>query len=1470
MKRLVIFSLFVSFCLSVKSQTHTQFTYYTVDDGLSENTVLCTLQDRKGQMWFGTYDGLNKFDGYTFKTYKGSTDNKLTLLNYRVDRIVEDRDGYLWIQTYDGRTYRFDPRTETFLMVPQCKSEFKDYKLSLKGINTLDDGSVWITGGNFGEDDCFRVVNTKDPGEVKISHFNTGNRQLTSNKVIQIYPDKKHNTWILTANGVNLLKNKSNRTLQFFKERTAGGFFAICESYPYIYLGGEHGRFVVYDSKRETFEGIMTPLPANIISIHQVNAHELFILTDKNGFYLFDQRTRKFTVFNKLNGCGLLSDNFSSCYMDKQHNIWLNADDQSVVYFETGKRKVNNFSVLADKPTLLTGHYFSVFEDKCNNIWVHPKNGTLSRYNRLTNRLEPFYNDPGASDRKFSNVVRSAMADRQGNLWLCPTQGVVKAVFRKSLFSFDQPVTGDDYSDKNQVRSLFQDTDNWLWVGTKEGQLFLYDEKRNLIGRMGADGRMNSSNPLNAPMYNIMSDHTGTIWLATKGNGLIKAVKNGTGRNVTFSFTNYKYNAEDLYSLSSDAVYNVFEDHLHRLWIATYGGGINLMQTQNGQVRFINYRNKLKNYPNQQCFRARYITEDNKGRIYVGTTEGLVAFQCDNRAAENIRFYHYPHNPEDNHSLSGNDVHSILPAKDGNLYLGVYGGGLNVLVNGLDFKKKPEFRSYMKKNGAPSDVVFTLQEDRKGDVWFSTQTKIVRFISKTEKFDIYTPITSKKYSFMEAAVCKTRQGELMYGTTDGFIRFNPEKAVKSQFVPRIVFTQLQVLNKTMEVGAEDSPLSHTIDDTPELELTHKQNVFSISFSALDYADPQGIQYAYKLEGIDAGWNYVGNQRIATYTNLPKGKYTFRVRSTNADGEWIQNEKSIVIRRLPSFWESAWGVVFYLFVLLIITLLASYILFTFYRLKNDVAVEQRITNMKLRFFTDISHELRTPLTLIASPVENILRNETLSDRVKEQLEVVQRNTDRMLRLINQILDFRKIQGKKMKLVIEDILVGQYVNEICRNFQKLAEERQIDFRIKDQSDNAHLWVDKDKFEKILFNLLSNAFKFTQPGNPIYVLINDENKSVSITVKDLGVGIGKEVLKQLFNRFESFASTDSTLQASSGIGLSLTRELVELHKATIEVESEPGKGASFKVTFLKGHEHFDDKDEYVLQDIKENGSDGLPVQESPEIAEDDREESLQLPEVPTILVVEDNAELRSFLSSVLRNHYVVLEAENGKEALQLLPDISPDLIISDIMMPEMNGLELAKAVKDDINISHIPLVLLTAKSDIDSKLEAMKYGVDDYITKPFSSAYLEARIENLLKLRRQLQDYYRSSLTSGVISVSKPNVTSQDDLFIQQIMKYIEENIDDSELSIDGIASYISISRSSMFKKIKSMTGLAPVDFIKEVRLQRATQLIETGEFNISQVAYMIGMNDPRYFSKCFKQKYGVSPSEYKEKCQSGDKC
>lgn len=1473
MKKIVLLLLCIVYLQLLCADTYTRFSHYSVRDGLSEINVLCMLQDRKGQMWFGTFDGLNKFNGYTFKTYKYNPDRKFGLENYRVDRICEDKQGYLWLLTYDGRVNRFDQATEKFLQVPQCTPDFKSYKLNIFRIMCFADGSTWLTGG---DDGCFRIENISGSEEVKVTHFSESNGQLSSNKVNSIFQDKQFNTWILTDNGLNMLKHGADKPEQLFREKTGGALYSICEDGTYIWLGGDHGKVRIYNSRKQTFDGLTLPCESPVTGIHAVAPGKMFFLSRNNGFYLYQMANRQFKAFTKENHSGVISDVFYTSYMDRDHNVWIETDNPSVVLFRTKEEQVTNFTI----KTVASSQYsplpnFYVVEDNKSNIWVHPRMGGFSLYDRTSNTLLPFHNAPDAPDRKFSNMMHSAYSDRQGNLWLCPfSHGIEKVVFSHSPFRFFKPQPAETTSAANEIRSLYQDRSGRIWAGAKNGYVTVFDKHYHPIGEVSVTGHIGGGTALKASVYTIFQDSRNRIWLGSKGNGLYLLEPTAGSETQQYSIRNFRYDPNDMNSLSSNNVYHIFEDRFHRIWIATYGGGINLFQENGATGYFLSPRNKLRNYPMAECYRARYLTEDKKGRILVGTTGGMVVFE--NRAAipDDMQFGRISHDPANPKSISGNDVHYILPAKDGKLYLAIFGGGINILDHPFAFNQPNVFRSLMVENGAPSNVIYTLREDRQGNIWFSTQTDIARFNTRSESFDTYTPVNDNSYSFVEAAVCNLSANQLAYGTTEGFVTFNPLQPLKSSFVPRIILTGLQLFNKTVEVGVDGSPLDKAIDDIQELVLEHKQNIFSISFAALDYTSPQNIQYAYKLDGFEKDWNYVHDQRIATYTNLPKGKYVFRVKSTNAEGVWVENERSLVIIKQPSFWESYWGVFIFISSFVLLLLLVMYVLYVIFRLKSNVEVEHRITNMKLRFFTDISHELRTPLTLIASPVEHILQNESLSEQAKEQLSLVQRNTDRMLRLINQILDFRKIQNKKMKLLIEEIHPGSFMQEICQNFTRLAQEAGIKFELIDESNNATLWADKDKFEKIFYNLLSNAFKFTQSGHPVTVHITEEKEHLHITITDRGTGISKDRIKLLFNRFESLAVAGS-FQQGTGIGLSLTRELVELHHAQIAVESEEGSGSSFKVTFKKGHAHFSDSEE-IIEGI--NAEPGEPEHNIPDTCQDtedttgehDEPDTAEVhptgltPEEITLLLVEDNPEMRSFLRSVLKKNYKVIEAANGDEGLEAARNHTPDLIISDIMMPGLNGLELAKAIKEDINISHIPLILLTAKSDMENKLEALQYGVDDYITKPFSAAYLEARVDNLLKLRRQLQSLYRSSLTSGVISPSKPNVVSQDDVFLQRIMAYIEENIENSELTIDDIALHIGFSRSAFFKKLKSLTGLAPVEFLREVRIQRAAQLIETGEYNFSEITYMVGISDPRYFSRCFKQKYGMSPREYKEKC------
>jgi signal transduction histidine kinase/DNA-binding response OmpR family regulator/ligand-binding sensor domain-containing protein len=1445
---------------SAKSQIITQITHYSVDNGLSENHIICMLQDSKGIMWFGTFDGLNKFDGYSFRNFKGGLTQKYQLVNFKVDRLKEDGQGFLWLQTNDERIFRFDPATETFLPVPQCVKEYSNYKNPLNRITILSDGTIWLYHYTSTIGDCFKVENIKSEQKIKLTHITTTNKgNHPSHKINKIFLDKNRDTWILRSNGIDFLKKGSSTPHPLFLENQNGDFFSICENSNKIYVGGKHGELLVLGKNNGSLDIIKTNIKSDIVDIQQLNPNELFLLTNSIDFYIYSIATKSFQVFRLNNLKGKI---VYSCYKDRHGNVWLDTDFQGGILFDYRTKTINYLSVDISKYANSITHKFNIIEDKFNNIWIQTRKNGFYKYNNDKNRLEliPILD----SDKKsFSELIHISQADKQGNLWVNTyLQGVDKIVFRKSPFEFTKQVDVPLYSPNNEIRSVFQDNKNRIWVGTKKGLVYIYDENKKFLGLLGFDGSLNSKNPFNFPVYDIMEDHTGTIWLATKGEGLFRLVPKS---NDAYSITNYKNNPKDLYSISSNSVYSSFEDHLHRIWIATLGGGLNLLNTDSVRIRFVNHKNTLKNYPTNNCLKVRYITEDGQNNMFVGTTQGLLVFRSEKKNPDEIIFKRYVRDSKNKYSLSGNDIQYILPSKKGDVYFALMGGGVNVIKGGFKSTKVPNFEILKSIYSASLNVVYTLKEDKKGCVWMSNQTQIIKYNPLNSKIDLYKPVSKNDYFFDEAAVCETNQGGLIYGTSDGFISFDPLKISKSDFIPRICLTQLQIFNKPVEVGNEGSPLKKTIDDTKELVSTHKQNIFSIEYAAIDYINPQEIQYAYKLEGMESEWNYVGNQRIANYINLPKGRYVFHVKSTNSDGEWTNNERTIAIIKLPSFWESTWGLIFYCLLFVLLSALTTYILFTIYKLRNEIDIEHRITNMKLRFFTDISHELRTPLTLIASPVDNVLRKETLSTNAREQLQVVQRNTSRMLRLINQILDFRKIQSKKLKLIIEVINVADFLDEIKMNFIKLAEEKNIGLQITDHTGNTQLWVDKDKFEKIFYNLLSNTFKFSPAKNQIDIIISDDAENVSITIQDKGIGISKDKLKFLFERFESFATSNIVLQASTGIGLSLTKELVDLHRAKIEVESELGKGSAFKVTFKKGFEHFGKDKEFLLRDL-EAGEINLEQsqltnqEEKIEIASETHPDKKPTVDLIKILIVEDNNELRNFLKSALTPNYEVYTAENGRIALEIALTYFPDMIISDIMMPDMDGLELARSIKENANISHIPIILLTAKTDIESKLEALELGADDYITKPFSLAYLEARVENLLKIRSQLQGYFKSTLTSGIIALSKPDITNLDEVFIKKTMKFLEENYENSNMIIDDISVFTGLSRSSFFKKVKSLTGLAPVDFIREFRLQKAIQIIEAGETNISQIAYSVGINDTRYFSKCFKQKFGMNPSEY----------
>ncbi len=597
-----------------------------------------------------------------------------------------------------------------------------------------------------------------------------------------------------------------------------------------------------------------------------------------------------------------------------------------------------------------------------------------------------------------------------------------------------------------------------------------------------------------------------------------------------------------------------------------------------------------------------------------------------------------------------------------------------------------------------------------------------------------------------------------------------------------------------------------------------------------------------------------DQRTAIYTNVPKGDYIFKVKSTNSQGVWSYNQKELSITIQPSFWETPWAYALYIVVVLLFLLIINYTIITIYKLKTSIKLEKSMSEMRQRFFTDISHEIRTPLTMITAPVDYLMNDNRTPEHVKNQLQHVAQSSGRLLRLVNQILDFRKIQELKPKL--QQIDLGVFMKDICNDFTELANEQNITFSVIDNSNHALIWADKNSLDKITMNLLSNAFKFTPAGKQITVQVTTEEKYITLKIADEGKGINKKIRNKLFTRFVSFS--EDINKPSTGIGLSIVKAEADKHNAKVTVHSEPEKGSIFTVQFKKGTTHFSNDVEFLQNEMESLDESQNKAQINIAPAPNNK---------PTILVVEDDTELRNFMKSIIENNYEVLLAEDGEVGFQMAKEKGPDFIVSDIMMPKLNGIELLKKLRSDIATSHIPIILLTAKTNIESKLEGLTYGADDYITKPFSVPYFQARIENIIKQRKRLHELLSKGESVDTKDVKEYNpkpsiITDLDEEIMENIILAIEKNMDNSNFSVEDLASAIGLNRTTMFYKIKSLAGQSPVEFIRDIRLKRAAQLVSESQLLIKEIAFMTGFQDIKYFGKCFKNKYEMTPMEYRK--------
>ena len=1448
MKKWIFFIVVTLLTFSSSAQYHFSFSHYTSDNGLSQNSITAMMKDHAGYLWIGTRDGLNKFDGYNFTLYNSKPDKKFSVLSNRILALKEDKWGKVWVKTYDEIVYRLDQSTEEFNRIVKSNGEFVNDKI--REIYTLSSGGIWLVTYDHG---CYKIDTDETTHNVTVSLLNQKNHLLPNNIVKAVFEDTEHNTWFLTQGGLKCL-DSTGKNHDYLANMP---LYSFIENDKRILFGGE-GRIFQYEKRSKTFKTIELTEKDAVTNMAGFNTNNYLFTTQNRGFFTYDILQGNLHQFTKEKYPVMRTNEILTVYIDRAGEAWLGIKSSGALHFAPQTNKIAFVDTKMNEGQV-TNPNFTIFEDEKDVLWIQPYFGFFSWFDRLNNRMVPFYSPYNEDiNTLFSYGVNHVLSDSQGVLWISTNRGngFFKCTFLPDYFNHYLFENHSVYSISNETRSIFEDNRNRIWVACKDGSVHVFDQNKKEIGTLSRDGRIFPGGNLEALIYNIFQDKSGNIWLATKQQGLYRLKPIGSGNS--FRMENYAYNPTDIYSPSSNDFYSVTQDNNGRIWAGSYGGGLNLIEEQNGKIRFIHSKNELSNYPIANCSKVRQVFADSKQHIWVATTEGFVVFDAGFKSPKDIKYKYFHKNDNDPKSLGANDIHCIFEDTESNMWFGTFGGGLNKLKSKINESKQPEFEIFDRGKGMPNNVIYTIIDDNEGNLWLTTENSIVKFNKKTTKIESFGKGNElENVEFSEASACLLHSGEICAGSKSGFYSFNPD-AVKRRIINApLVFTRLLLFNKEVEVGEKDSPLQTQLDKSEHIEFNSRQNVITLEFATLDMRAPEKIQYAYKLDGFDRDWNNVQTKHFATYTALPPGTYTFRVKSTDSEGVWLQNERKVEIEILPSFWQSGFAKFLYFLLIIGLFLTTLYIFITIFKLKNNVQLEKQMTDMKLRFFTDISHELRTPLTLISLPVDNILQ-ENQDPSIHEQLTLVRRNLDRVMGLINQILDFRKIQNNKMRLTVEEVNFADLTRLCSSNFLEIAHSKNIEFDLIDESNGTKLWVDPEQYESIISNLLSNAFKFTPSGKKITVKTSLTTNAAVLTVIDEGIGIAQEKINFIFDRFFSVSTLRNLTQKSTGIGLDLVKKLVDLHHASIHVDSQVGKGTTFEIEFKLGTDHYDGDVDLIVSNETKPLSD---LHENEQLSENEKPEHTKV--APLILVVEDNDELRHFLKKSLKKKYRVAEAENGLVGWNKVEHLMPDFIIADLLMPEMDGLELTKMIKSDSRTSHIPVILLTAVTDLESKVAGMKAGADDYITKPFSSEFLQARIENLMMQRLQLQHYYRSQYIS-----IKPNLTlpplemkSQEEQFMQNLIKLMNENMENFDLNIEHLASELNMSRTVFFNKLKSLTGFSPVEFVREIRLERAAEYIRKSELSVSEISYKVGIEDPRYFSRCFKQKFGTTPSEYR---------
>lgn len=1445
---------FLGLSLFSKSQD-IKFEHFNTAEGLSNASVRSIYQDKTGFLWFGTLNGLNRYDGRKIKVFNYNTGNDKTIGNNRISQIYQDQYDYIWILTYDNKVHRFNTQTDKFDNLPF--DVYAQHKLLAHNfIQETSPGVLWFLLMNGG---CGRVITSSESTFFKIDIYNPDNT-FTGKEINFLHFDKNKHVWIGTSKGLFLLPedtvNFTNGSIQSY----FGNFnlTAACEVENEIIFGTEQDGILFYNLTDNLFsdtEFNRYLIKTRITAIEKNSNGDVLIGTLSRGLVYYNSSNRNTLIFNKISN-GLKSLKIEGIYPDSYNKFWIATDKRGITFFDPVLPQFRHFDLnQAFRESNYEGEKHVIFEDSNNDLWLGIHGGGLFHFNRPEMDFDHYCHDEEKSSSLSSNYILSVFEDRSNNLWIgTRAGGLNKLNLKNQPFFRIQPFAKIPNSNNNEIRALCEDLHGNIWIGSKTGELICYSDVMNL----------NSSLPeINAEIkklnlsgiYALYCDRSGNIWIGTKGDGIfvLNNMKLSKGK---YSISNteiirFQNNPLNSNSLSSNNVYSIIEDTLNRIWIGTYQGGVNLLTDPWGSPQFQHFAANEKNPGSLSDNRVRYLYFDRGNNLWIGTVNGLNFLSKEHVYGLEKTFVKFINNQEERSGLSYNDVICIYEDSKNEIWIGTFGGGLNSIKRNIGNDTVFEWQNYVDAENYSKNVIYSVLEDNNKNIWLSTDYGLRKLYSSNlnfENFNIEETIGSGFFS--ECGSLKTSRGMIIYGHKSGILYFSPDSVQRINKDYPIVITAFNI---------NDEPSQINMNKGKSVRLKHFQNFLSFNFAILDYTKPDNIQYAYILENYDTKWNYVQNQAYASYKNLKPGRYTFIVKGTNSYGNWITSKAELAINIVKPFYKTYFAYLIYFLIFASLVFFIVKLWMNDFKLRNKIDLEEKITENKLKFYTSISHELKTPLTLILGTTEKLYKEKHSKDDKGVLVGLIRRNSLKLLNLIDQLLDFRKIQKDRMDLKVRMTELIGYVNDIYTLFVPMAVKREIQFKHSCTHHEYTGWIDTNFVEKIFFNLLSNAFKFTSPGKTIKlsILIDEENHLLTIAVQDEGKGIDEKDLPRIFERFNSLAVTGISGDTGTGIGLSLTKELVEIHKGKIDVESKIGIGTTFTVSVPVN------KSIYLPEEIIEDTSemDYLAYTEknieildtSPELKFRDAEE---FNKNYCIMVVEDNTELRNFITCTLSSKYLVIEASGGVTALNIACSNMPDLIICDLMIPEMDGLELCKQLKNNYSTSHIPVIMLTAISSVDQKIKSIEFGADDYITKPFSMEYLEKRIENIILQRKKLKEKFSKD---PKMIPEKLGLSSHDQKLLEDIIQIIEKNISEPDYSIDKVASQIGFGRTVFYKKIKALTGCTPHDFIKIIRMKNAAILLSQGK-SVTTVSYDVGFLDVEYFSKNFKKYFGETPSEY----------